>query len=89
MRKYNTVYERCEIIAQYLVEHKTTVRDTASHFNISKSTVHKDIRERLARKNPSLYSDAEKILDKNKRERHIRGGIATKNKYELLKKSGK
>ena len=85
MCKYDTLRDRCESLAEYLVTHQTTVRDTAKHFGISKSTVHKDIRERLKYADPELYISAVKVLDKNKRERHIRGGLATKNKYSLLK----
>ena len=75
-------------LAQYIIENNTTVRKTASVFNISKSTVHKDVHERLLKINPQLYNEAKKVLDTNKAERHIRGGLATKNKY-LLKRSTK
>ncbi len=85
MRLYGGLDERCEMIAKFLIDNSSTVRECAKHFGISKSTVHKDIRERLIKINPALYSDAIKILEKNKRERHIRGGIATKNKYYNLK----
>ena len=85
MRIYDSLHERCEILAVYLINRRSTVRDTAKHFGISKSTVHKDLRERLSRVNSKLYSEASEILDKNKSERHIRGGIATKNKYKRLK----
>ena len=67
--------------ANYIIENNTTVRQTAKQFGISKSTVHKDLTERLSQINESLASDARKILDKNKSERHIRGGLATKDKY--------
>ena len=86
MRFYDSVRERCEILAEYLISNKSTVRATADRFGISKSTVHKDIRERLKKVNPSLYSDAVKILDRNKSERHIRGGIATQRKYRDMKR---
>ncbi|MBQ7714737.1 MAG: sporulation transcriptional regulator SpoIIID [Clostridia bacterium] len=85
MRLYGNYDERCEIIAEYLIDNSSTVRECAKHFGISKSTVHKDIRDRLQKVNPSLYYEAIKILEKNKRERHIRGGIATKNKYYRLR----
>lgn len=69
-------------IANYIIAHNTTVRQTARQFGISKSTVHKDVAERLILINPSLASDVRKVLDMNKAERHIRGGLATKEKYQ-------
>mgnify|MGYP003300368440 CR=1 FL=1 len=77
---------RCERIAGYIIEHKTTVRGAALHFGISKSTVHKDVTERLSRSNPSLYKKVNAVLQQNKEERHIRGGEATRKKY--MKKQG-
>lgn len=74
--------ERCERLANYLVENKTTVRKVASHFGVSKSTVHKDITYKLKKVNKALYEQAKEILDINKQERHIRGGEATKKKYQ-------
>lgn len=68
-------------IAKYIVENNATVRQTAKKFGISKSTVHKDVTERLPQINPSLAQKARKVLDINKSERHIRGGLATKEKY--------
>lgn len=68
-------------IANYIIESNATVRQTAKKFGISKSTVHKDVTERLLRINPSLASEARKVLDLNKSERHIRGGLATREKY--------
>ena len=68
-------------LAHYIIENKATVRTAAKKYNISKSTVHKDISERLPTLNKSLATEAKKILDTNKAERHIRGGIATKNKF--------
>ena len=73
--------DRCVILATYLVENKATVRAAAAHFGISKSTVHKDVTERLMQINPSLAREARKVLDINKSERHIRGGLATREKY--------
>ena len=73
--------ERAVLLAQYMIEHKATVRQTASVFGVSKSTVHKDVTERLAQVNPALAKQARKVLDVNKSERHIRGGLATKEKY--------
>lgn len=75
------IEERAITLAQYIIEKRTTVRDAAARFNISKSTVHKDIVERLPRVNVSLAKAARAILDENKSERHIRGGFATKMKY--------
>ena len=68
-------------MAQYIIENKATVRMAAKQFGISKSTVHKDLSERLPAFNHSLYVQAKRILDENKAERHIRGGIATRKKY--------
>ncbi len=73
--------ERCVMLALYLVENNATVRSVATHFGISKSTVHKDITQNLKSVNPSLYYEAKRVLAKNKEERHIRGGEATKKKY--------
>lgn len=77
--------ERAKVLATYIIENKSTVRQAAKKFNVSKSTVHKDISERLEKVNPSLASEAKKILEVNKMERHIRGGLATKLKYEREK----
>lgn len=71
----------CEL-AVYIIETGATVRAAAGHFGISKSTVHKDITCRLSRIHPQLYAQARAVLDKNKQERHIRGGMATKEKYQ-------
>ena len=73
--------ERACQLAVYMIETGATVRSTAKHFHLSKSTVHKDISQRLETYNPALYAKARRILDKNKQERHIRGGMATKKKY--------
>ncbi len=75
------IEERAIKMAEYIVESKATVRQTAKEFGISKSTVHKDVTDRLVHINPSLAHEARKILDINKSERHIRGGMATKEKY--------
>jgi putative DeoR family transcriptional regulator (stage III sporulation protein D) len=74
--------ERCEKFARYLIENKSTVRETANFFGISKSTVHKDITVKLKRLNYELYKEVEKILEINKQERHIRGGEATRKKFK-------
>ena len=68
-------------VANYIIEHNATVRQTAKQFGISKSTVHKDITERLNKVNQHLAQQARKVLEINKAERHIRGGMATKKKY--------
>lgn len=71
----------CEV-AVYMIETGATVRAAAKHFGISKSTVHKDLSTRLKQYNSSLYLQVRQVLDLNKQERHIRGGLATKRKYE-------
>ena len=76
--------ERCVLFANHIIETQGTVRSAARKFDYSKSTVHKDVTERLRHTNPQLYAEVRKILDINKEERHIRGGLATKHKYELL-----
>lgn len=75
------IEERAMEIARYIIDNNTTVRYAAKHFGISKSTVHKDVTERLTQVNPSLAVEVRKVLDINKKERHIRGGLATKEKY--------
>ncbi len=75
------IEERAVEIGDYIIKTKATVRQTAKKFGISKSTVHKDVTERLLQINPSLAHEARKILDVNKQERHIRGGLATRKKY--------
>ena len=75
------IEERAVEIAYYISENKATVRQTAKAFGVSKSTIHKDVTERLLQVNPSLAAEARKILDLNKSERHIRGGLATREKY--------
>lgn len=80
------IEERILSIAEYTISNNSTVRSTAKKFGISKSTVHKDLRERLPQINAELSKEVNKILDFNKSERHIRGGMATKRKY--LQKTG-
>ena len=75
------IEERAVEIAHYIIEHNATVRQTAKQFGVSKSTVHKDVTDRLIQINPALAGEARKILDVNKEERHIRGGLATREKY--------
>ena len=79
------IEERTCDIANYIIDKKATVRAAAKHFGVSKSTVHKDISERLPRINKSLWEQAKAVLEENKAERHIRGGLATKNKYAMKK----
>ncbi len=75
------IEERAIDIAKYIIENNSTVRQTAKKFGVSKSTVHKDVTERLAQINPVLADEARQVLNVNKAERHIRGGLATKEKY--------
>ena len=77
--------ERCQALAAYIIENKATVRGAASKFGISKSTVHKDLQPRLPKCDPALYMLVRKLVDENKRERHIRGGMATREKYRRMK----
>ncbi|MBQ9861450.1 MAG: sporulation transcriptional regulator SpoIIID [Clostridia bacterium] len=75
------VEERAIELGEYILENKTTVRAAAKKFHISKSTVHKDVSDRLQTVNPQLYGEVRRILEINKAQRHIRGGIATREKY--------
>lgn len=79
MKKY--IEDRAVEVATYIIENNATVRQAAKQFGISKSTVHKDCAERLSQVNPNLANEVRKVLDVNKAERHIRGGLATKEKY--------
>ena len=76
--------DRAIMLGQYIIENKSTVRAAAKKFGISKSTVHKDVSERLTKIQPQIYPEVKKVLEQNKKERHIRGGLATKKKYEEL-----
>ena len=80
------IEERAVEIAHYIIETKATVRQTAKKFGISKSTVHKDVTERLEVINPGLAEEIRKVLDVNKAERHLRGGRATREKYSHMRK---
>ena len=71
----------CEL-AMYIIENRTTIRAAARHFGVSKSTVHKDLTERLEQTHPALYAEVKVVLERNKAERHLRGGIATRRKYK-------
>ena len=77
----DTIERRAYKLAVYIIESGATVRAAAQRFGVSKSTVHKDVAERLLKINPSLAEEARKVLDVNKQERHLRGGMATKEKY--------
>ena len=76
------IEERACALADYIIENRTTVRAAAKKFGISKSTVHKDLQDRLPDINRALYTQVKEILDENKAQRHIRGGIATRKKYK-------
>ena len=77
----DSMEQRACLLAEYIIENRTTIRAAAKRFGVSKSTVHTDLSERLSQYNRSLYLHVKKILDLNKAERHIRGGIATQKKY--------
>ena len=81
-RKYKS---RCELLAEYMIEHNATVRSCASAFGISKSTVHKDVTEKLKTNNYTLYLKTKNLLERNKAERHLRGGEATRQKFHNKK----
>ncbi len=76
--------DRAVVLGEYIIEHNATVRAAAKEFGISKSTVHKDLTEKLPTIAPQLYPSVKKVMEINKQERHIRGGMATKHKYEEI-----
>lgn len=76
------IEERAVALAEYIIEQGATVRAAAAKFGLSKSTVHKDISERLAAIHPGLYAQVKEVLDVNKAQRHLRGGAATRRKYK-------
>lgn len=78
----DTIEDRACALAVYIIENGATVRAAAKHFGISKSTVHKDLQQRLPQCNRGLYMQVRQVLEQNKRERHIRGGLATREKYK-------
>ena len=80
------IEERAVKLAQYIIDSKDTVRGAAKKFGVSKSTVHKDVTERLEVINPGLAGEIRKVLDVNKAERHLRGGMATREKYSHMRK---
>ena len=79
---WDYIEERAKKCAEYIIATGCTVRACSAHFSISKSTVHKDVTERLSHDNPQLYRQVKAVLEKNKQERHIRGGMATRKKYK-------
>ena len=76
------IEERAVRLAEYIIENDATVRTAAKQFGVSKSTVHKDVTQRLKTQDPALWAEAKAVLERNKAERHIRGGIATRIKYK-------
>lgn len=80
--------ERAIRLAQYIIEHDATVRQAAKAFSVSKSTVHKDVSERLRLLSPSLFEQCRAVLETNKLQRHIRGGLATREKYAKIRETG-
>lgn len=84
-----SIEERAQALARYLIEHRATVRGAALAFGVSKSTVHKDLRERLPAINAALYRQVLPVLEENKAQRHIRGGMATREKYRREQRAGR
>lgn len=89
VQEFGTKQERCVSLGKYIVDNGATVRSAAKVFGISKSTVHQDITSRLEKVNPTLQKQVKEVLEKNKQERHIRGGMATKKKYSELREQEK
>ena len=85
----NPALSRCEALGHYIVDNNATVRSAAKVFGISKSTVHKDITKVLRRTDKTLYNQVEQVLQTNKKERHIRGGLATRDKYYAIRENNK
>lgn len=77
--------DRCVMLGEYIIENKATVRQAGQKYGISKSTVHIDVTKRLRKINPELANEVDAVLQENKAERHIRGGAATKEKYQRMK----
>ena len=86
MKYTDSVDERPVVLGEYIVKNGATVRSAAKYFGVSKSTVHSDVSQRLRKINPQLFRQVRGVLDTNKAQRHIRGGLATKEKYLNLKK---
>ena len=89
MEQKSSIEERAVDLAHYIIESKDTVRGAAKKYGISKSTVHKDVSERLKKINLGLAKEVREVLEENKAERHIRGGMATKLKYSHMKENKK
>ena len=89
MEQKSSIEERAVELAHYIIESKDTVRGAAKKYGISKSTVHKDVSERLKKINLGLAKEVREVLEENKAERHIRGGMATKLKYSHMKENKK
>ena len=88
MQNFDPLFSsRCEMLGNYIVQNRCTVRADATHFGISKSTVHKDVTKDLRTANVGLYFEVSKVLQQNKDERHLRGGEATRRKYKKERKS--
>ena len=81
----DAIRERVLTLADYICETQATVRETARRFGVSKSTVHKDMTQKLQYENPAMYTAVRQVLEKNKAERHLRGGEATREKYRRMK----
>ena len=81
----DTMEQRACQLAVYMIENNGTVRSAARKFGVSKSTVHKDLQQRLKKINPQLYAQVRRVMDENKQQRHIRGGLATREKYRQKK----
>ena len=81
--------KRAVMLGEYIIEQKATVRAAAAHFGVSKSTVHTDVTARLRMIKPALFRRVREVLELNKRERHIRGGMATRDKYLMMKSGSK
>lgn len=81
--------ERTVLLARYIIDHRTTVRQAAKAFGLSKSTVHKDVTERLRHIHPGLFEEVREVLEENKAQRHLRGGEATRQKYQKARKQEK
>ena len=84
----SNIQERAVRLGEYIIEHNSTVRETAAVYGVSKSTVHKDLTALLPRLNSGLYKEVRAVLNRNKEERHLRGGQATKHKYERMRLIG-
>lgn len=82
---FKVYHSRSESFARYIIDNKATIRQTAKHFNYSKSLVHNDVSYKLPKINAELHSEVKKVLEQNFKQRHLRGGLSTKKKYEMLR----